>query len=53
MKKQHLGTIKFDPRDATKGLGHEYGAGRGTQVLRHKTARRSKDRLRKELTQHD
>jgi hypothetical protein len=52
MKKQHLGTLKTNPRDLTKAQGHAYGAGRSTQVLRHKTSRRSKDRLRKEL-QHD
>ena len=53
MKKQRLGTVKLDPRDITKGRGHDYGAGRGTKVLRHKTSRRSRDRLRKELSQHD
>lgn len=49
MKKVSLGTIRFDPRDATKAQGHEYGAGRGERVLRHKNVRREKDRLRKEL----
>lgn len=49
MKRQILGTLKTDPRDLTKGLGHEYGAGRPSKVLRHKSARRPKDRLRKEM----
>lgn len=49
MKKVSLGTIRFDPRDATKAQGHEYGVGRGERVLRHKNVRREKDRLRKEL----
>lgn len=52
MKTQRLGTLKFDPRDSTKDRGHQYGAGRTTKVMRHKSNRRSKDRLRKELREH-
>ena len=49
MKKVSLGTIRFDPRDATKARGHEYGTGRGERVMRHKSVRREKDRLRKDM----
>ena len=31
------------------GMGHTFGAGRGTVVMRDKRQRRPKDRLRKEV----
>lgn len=49
MKKVSLGTIRFDPRDATKAQGHEYGKGRAERVLRHKSVRREKDKVRREM----
>ena len=49
MKKELLGTIRLDPKNLTKNQGHEYGAGRGEKVLRHKSVRREKNRLRQEL----
>lgn len=47
--KWKLGVAKFDPRDATRNRGHEYGEGRPIKVHKHKTGRRQRDKLRKEL----
>lgn len=48
----HVGTVHFDYKRLTAEQGHEYGAGRGTKVLRHKNERRPKQRLRKELREY-
>lgn len=49
MKKETLGTVKFDPRDITRDRGHDYGAGRPTRAHRKPQDKRAKDKLRKEL----
>lgn len=49
MKRVTVGTVRFDPRDATRDRGHDYGKGRAGRVMRHKNVRREKDRLRREI----
>lgn len=48
----YVGTIEFDPRDLTKNQGHEYGAGRPSQVFRHKNKRRERQRQKMELRRY-
>jgi len=48
-RKIHIGTVEFDYSRLTEGRGHEYGKGRGPRVHKHKTAKREKQRLRREL----
>jgi cytochrome oxidase Cu insertion factor (SCO1/SenC/PrrC family) len=50
MKREVLGTISIDPRDFTKERGHEYGKGRAAAVHKHRTEKRTKQKLHKELT---
>lgn len=39
-----VGEVRFDPRDATKNRGHEYGKRRHQVVMRDKRHRRRKTR---------
>ena len=45
----HVGTLEFDYKRLTADQGHEYGKGRGVKVHKHKTVKREKQRLRREL----
>lgn len=51
-RKIHVATLEFEPGDITKNRGHEYGAGRKTQVHRHKNSKRERDKLRQELRRY-
>lgn len=49
MKRIELGTVEFDPADATKNRGHDYGAGRKTEAhadKRNKRRNTRRDRVR-------
>jgi hypothetical protein len=49
MKNILIGTVRSKPENITKNQGHEYGAGRGEKVMKHKNVKREKERLRREI----
>lgn len=48
-KREVLGTVKFDTAHAMADRGHEWGKGRAPRVHKHKTVKREKQRLKREL----